>query len=252
MVFFSLRGLTMKTSLNSNIFAFVSALILALLWLPTQAEARPWSDKKLDKTILKIDHDLTRKKWASVISRSSKAIPQCIAKYSDQHKMCIVMLRNINHSYEETRRFNPNHEQIKSAYVLSSHVFGKTHSTTIKTRDYYYKYLIFTEDYRAAVPLVQEIIDIEEAGPNDDYRLMQRYNQLYALQGLVENWPAEEAALTVVLKLAKEVMGDDSEDVRAAAEALAHNYSIQNKFHEFFKLINAQNIEVPCFAKPKS
>ena len=47
-------------------------------------------------------------------------------------------------------------------------------------------------------------------------------------------------------------MGDDSEDVRAAAEALAHNYCIQNKFHEFFKLINAQNIEVPCFAKPKS
>lgn len=137
MVVFSLRGLTMKTSLHSNIFAFVSALILALLWLPTQAEAGPWSDKKLDKTILKIDHDLTRKKWASAISRSSKAIPQCIAKYSDQHKMCIVMLRNINHSYEETRRFNPNHEQIKSAYVLSSHVFGKIHSTTIKTRDYY-------------------------------------------------------------------------------------------------------------------
>ena len=102
------------------------------------------------------------------------------------------------------------------------------------------------------MPLVQEIIDIEEAGPNDDYRLMQRYNQLYALQGLVENWSAEEAALTVGLKLAKEVMGDDSEDVRAAAEALAHNYCIQNKFHKFFKLINAQNIEVPYFAKPKS
>jgi hypothetical protein len=81
---------------------------------------------------------------------------------------------------------------------------------------------------------------------------MQRYNQLYALQGLVENWPAEEAALTKVLSLAKEVMGEDSEDVRAAAEALAHNYCIQNKYHEFFMRINEQQLEVPCFAKPSS
>ena len=75
--------------------------------------------------------------------------------------------------------------------------------------------------------MVKEIIELEEAGPGDEYRLMQRYNQLYALEGLVENWPAEEAALTVVLRLATEVMGEDSEDVRAAAEALAHNYCIQ-------------------------
>jgi hypothetical protein len=54
------------------------------------------------------------------------------------------------------------------------------------------------------------------------------------------------------LSLAKEVMGEDSEDVRAAAEALAHNYCIQNKYHEFFMLINEQQLEVPCFAKPSS
>jgi hypothetical protein len=107
--------------------------------------------------------------------------------------------------------------------VLSAEVLGQTHYAIIATRDYYYKDLIFTENYAAAVPLVEEIIAIEEAGANDDYRLMQRYNQLYALQGLIENWPAEEAALTVVLRLATEVMGEDSKDVRAAAEALAHN-----------------------------
>jgi hypothetical protein len=56
----------------------------------------------------------------------------------------------------------------------------------------------------------------------------------------------------VVLKLAKEVMGEDSEDVRAAAEALAHNYCIQHKYHEFFELINEQKLQVPCFAEPKS
>ncbi|MDG1164462.1 MAG: hypothetical protein P8N61_03725 [Porticoccaceae bacterium] len=227
-------------------------LFFTALGLPTQAEARPWSEKKLNKTILKIGRHLTRKRWESVIKRSEKAIPQCIARYSNRHTMCIVMLRNINKSYEETRRFNPDHQQIKSADVLSAEVLGQTHSTTIATRDYYYKYLIFTENYAAAVPLVEEIIAIEDAGANDDYRLMQRYNQLYAPKGLIENWPAEAAALTVVLRLATEVMGEDSEDVRAAAEALAHNYCIQDKYYEFFELINKHNLRVPCFAKPNN
>ena len=43
----------------------------------------------------------------------------------------------------------------------------------------------------------------------------------------MENWTTEEAALTVVLRLVKEVVGEDSSDVRAAAETLAHNYCIQ-------------------------
>lgn len=44
----------------------------------------------------------------------------------------------------------------------------------------------------------------------------------------MENWTTEEAALTVVLRLVKEVVGEDSSDVRAAAKTLAHNYCIQN------------------------
>ena len=242
----------MKNQINSTFPALLAAFILIMLCLPAQAEANLWSERKLDKTILKIDRDLTRKRWDKVIKRSQKAIPQCIARHGETNPMCIVMLKNINSSYEETRRFNPDHSQIQSAYTLATQVLGKAHSTTVKTRDYYYKFLIFTEDYAGAIPLVKEIIALEEAGTGDEYRLMQRYNQLYALEGLVENWPAEEAALTVVLKLAREVMGEDSEDVRAAAEALAHNYCIQNKYHEFFELINKQNLQVPCFAKPKS
>jgi hypothetical protein len=241
----------MKNHVNFNFSTFLAVLMLAIICLPTQAGAATWSERKLDKAILKIDRDLTRKRWDKVITRSQKAIPQCIARHGDTNQMCIVMLRNINRSYEETRRFNPDHGQIESAYKLASQVFGKAHSTTVKTRDYYYKFLIFTEDYAAAIPLVKEIIELEEAGPGDEYRLMQRYNQPCALEGLVENWPDEEAALTVVLRLANEVMGEDREDVRAAAEALAHNYCIQKKYHAFFELINKQDIQVSCFADPR-
>ena len=242
----------MKLALYSKSLILITTALLIVLCLPSQAEARAWSERKLDKTILKIDSDLTRKRWASVVKRSEKAIPECIARHSDHHKMCIVMLRNINQSYEETRRFNPDNAQIKAAYTLSSEVFGKTHSTTIKARDYYYKYLIFTEDYAAVIPLVIEIIDLELAGAHDEYRLMQRYNQLYALEGLTENWPAEEAALTKVLKLSAEVLGKDSVEFKAAAEALAHNYCIQTKYHEFFELINQENLQVDCFGKSNS
>ena len=242
----------MKNRINFTFPALLTALVFIMLCLSTQAEARIWSEKKLDKAILKIDRELTRKRWDKVIGRSQKAIPQCIARHGETNQMCIIMLRNINRSYEETRRFNSNHSQIESAYTLATQVFGKAHSTTVKTRDYYYKFLIFTENYAPAIPLVKEIIALEEAGPGDEYRLMQRDNQLYALEGLVENWPEEENALTVVLHLAKEVMGEDSDDYRAAAEALAHNYCIQNKYHEFFELINKQNLQVPCFAKPNS
>lgn len=242
----------MKLALYSKSLILVTTALLIILCLPSQAEAKAWSERKLDKTILKIDRDLTRKRWQAVIKRSEKAIPQCIDRHSEHHKMCIVMLRNINQSYEETSRFNPDDTQIKAAYALSSEVFGKTHSTTIKARDYYYKYLIFTEDYAAAIPLVIEIINLELAGANDEYRLMQRYNQLYALEGLNENWPAEEAALTKVLQLSEEVLGKDSMEFKAAAEALAHNYCIQTKYHKFFELINQENLQVDCFGRSNS
>ena len=39
----------------------ISALVLMLICLSTQVEAATWSERKLDKSILKIDRDLTRK-----------------------------------------------------------------------------------------------------------------------------------------------------------------------------------------------
>lgn len=223
-------------------------LILLVMGLPAQSHAKSWSEARFDRAILKIHRDMDRKRWDAVIVRGQKTVAKCNSLHSEQSVVCITLLRNINQSYEKTRRFNPNPDQIEKAYRFASQALGKTHFTTRTARDYYYKYLIFTENYAAAIPLVLEIIELEELGANDDFQLTQRYNQLYALQGLVENWPAEEAALTVVLSLAKEVMGEDSEDVHAAAEALAYNYCIQKKYHQFFELINKHSLQVSCFA----
>ena len=121
---------------------------------------------------------------------------------------CIFILRNINQSYAKQHIFNPDSSQIERAYRLSTEVLGKTHFTTNSARDYYYKYLIFTENYAPAIPVVKEIIELEINSTNDAYQLKERYKQLYALEGLTENWPAEEAALHMVMKLARDVLGE--------------------------------------------
>jgi hypothetical protein len=246
-------GLFSKTSNSVSKFILSTTLIsLLALGLPTQSEARQWSERKFEKTVLSIDKDLNRKRWKSVVERSQKALPQCIALYSERNSSCIFILRNINHSYEKMHLFNPDGSQIEKAYRLSSEVLGKTHFTTNSTRDYYYKYLIFNELYAEAKPLLKELIEIEETTTNDGYQLMERYKQLYALEGLTENWPAEEAALTSVLRLSRAVLGEDSEDFKAAVEALAYNYCIQKKYYKYFELIQNHQQEISCFSEPNS
>lgn len=240
-----------ENSYKKIILLTVLFSVLAL-GFSTPSDARVWSERKFEKTILSIDKDLNRKRWKSVIKRSQKALPQCVALYSERAQTCIFILRNINQSYKEMHIFNPDSSQIENAYRLSTEVLGKTHSSTYSARDYYYKYLIFNEKYAPATPLLKEFIEIEKSTRNDAYQLMERYKQLYALEGLTENWPEEEAALTMVLKLAKDVLGEESEDFKAAVEALAFNYCIQKKYYEYFELIKAEQQEVSCFSEPNS
>lgn len=241
--------------INHSFFKSVSTtiiLVLLGLGLPVQAEVKQWSERKFDKTILSIEKDIRRKRWEKAIERSQKALPQCRALYSEQATSCILILKNINQSYEKIRAFNPDKTQIEGAYSLSSEVLGPTHSTTNSARDYYYKYLIFNESYAAAIPLLMEIISLEKCRTNDAYQLMERYKQLYALEGLTENWPAEEAALTRVMSLAQQVLGRDSDDFRAAVEELAYNYCTQKKYYEYFELIREQQQEIACFSAPNN
>ena len=249
-------SLLFNTDNPDNLFKkfILLAVLFSVLALgfSTPSDARVWSEKKFEKTILSIDKDLNRKRWKSVIKRSQKALPQCVALYSEQALTCIFILRNINLSYKNMHVFNPDNSQIENAYRLTTEVLGKTHSTTNSARDYYYKYLIFNESYAPAIPLLKEFIEIEKSTRNDAYQLMERYKQLYALEGLTENWPAVEAALTMVIKLARDVLGEDSEDFIAAVEALAYNYCTQKKYYEYFELIKAEQQEVSCFTEPNS
>ena len=87
-------------------FVLLTALLsLLAMGLSSPSEAKVWSERKFEKTILKIDKDLNRKRWKTVIKRSQKALPQCVALYSERALTCIFILRNINQSYEKMHVF---------------------------------------------------------------------------------------------------------------------------------------------------
>lgn len=231
----------------------MKAFISLILFLSIASQSWPlyagwfsWSEKKLAKEVLHIDRDLNKKRWQKVIDRAQKALPHCVEIHSERHQRCITMLRNINLGYEKTRRFNPDAKQIKTAYELAVTELGSRHITTQMARDYYYKYLLFIENYKKALPLVKEMIDAETAGANDQFEILERVTQLYALHGLLEQWPEEQAALERLLTMTADLVGDDSEDYTKTAEALAVNYCIQKKYFEFFELVNRLKLEASC------
>jgi len=225
---------------------FTAFLTLTSFSLSEPVDAETWSEKKLEKSVISIDRDLNQKRWKKVIKRSQQALPHCTAIHSERHERCIVLLRNINLGYEKTHRFNPEPKQIEQAYKLSIEVLGKNHLSARMSRRYLYKYFLFSERYAEAIPLVNEIIDVEAAGENDPFKILERINQLYALQGILEHWPEEEAALLRLHAMTLEFIGEESQDFKAAGVALAENYCVQKKYHEFFELVKKQNLEVPC------
>ncbi len=210
------------------------------------AHAKTWSEKKLAKMVLSIDRDLNRKRWQKVIDGAQVALPQCIKIHSEREQRCLILLRNINLSYEKTRRFNPNVRQIVNAYELMNEELGKSHFNTVMARDYYYKHLLFTESYEKAIPLAEEMIEVEQANENDPFKILERVNQLYALNGLLQKWPEEESYLLRLLEMTQQLIGEESEDYKIAASALAENYCIQKKYHEYFELVKKVKLEEKC------
>jgi hypothetical protein len=135
---------------------------------------------------------------------------------------------------------------MEQAYLLSVDELGLSHFSTNISRLYYYKYLIFKEEYIAAIPLAHEIIKVEKKIRNNQFEILDRVNQLYALYGLTEQWPEEEAALKQVVTLTEELIGKESEDYKAATLALSGNYCIQKKYHEYFELVNKNGLPADC------
>lgn len=212
------------------------------------AEARTWSAKKLDKAMVRIDRDFSKKRWDRVIKYSNKALPHCISRFSERDQRCIILLRNINQSYNETRRFNPDSKQIRQAYELAKPELGLTHRTTMISRDIYYRYLLYKEDYIKAIPLVQEMLMVEENGQQDQWEIYNRTEQLYALYGLTEQWQEEEAMLKNLLTMAETLIGKDSDSYREIVLALAENYCIQKKPDAILDLKRQTDLTVECFS----
>ena len=220
-------------------------IIAGVIW-PLQSEARTWSEKKFGKTFISIDRDLDRKRWHRVIKRGQKALPHCVALHSLSDTRCIILLRNINLSYSKIRRFNPNPEQIELAYTLAKAELGPSHMTTNISRDIYYNYALYKEDYAGAIPLALELLAVEETIRQDPWEILALVEQLYALYGLTEQWSKEEDQLKRLLSMTESLIGKDGEDYQAAALALAQNYCVQKKLEDFYILIKEHRLSIRC------
>jgi len=233
--------------LNAGNYIFITIFTAIIgLSVAAQAQGKTWSERKLSKTIVSIDKDLQRKRWEKVIKRSQEALGHCVLIHNQQHTRCITLLRNINSSYEKMRRFNPKPEQIKQAYVFAKNKLGEQHFSTAMSRNLYYKYLLFTEEYLLAIPLAHEIVTYEEKTNSDPIALLERQRQLYALYGLTEQFEYEERILAGLLSLTADLLGEGEEDYIEVALALAENYCVQKKYHEFFELVAAEKLDIKC------
>lgn len=240
------HGLNGKGASLNALISFTLLVALLGMLLPEPAHAKTWSAKKLQKSILSMDKELRRKRWENLIKRGQQALPHCIARYTERDQRCITILRNINMGFERTRRFNDDPSQIEKAYTLAKSELGPKHFTTVMSRELYYKYLLVEERYVDAVPVVLEIIEVEESIENDQFEILERVMQLYALYGLSEQFEQEEQALLRLLELTEKLIGKESEDYNAAALALAENYCVQKKYHEFFSLVKKEKLEFHC------
>ena len=94
--------------------------------------------------------------------------------------------------------------------------------------------LLFEEHYLAAIPVLLEIIDVEQQSHNDDLVILARVEQLYALYGLAEKYGLEEETLMQLLDINEKLFGKDDEFYWITALALAENYCTQKKYFERF------------------
>jgi hypothetical protein len=235
----------LKEELSLNTFVY-SIVLIALVSLPLRGMAEPTTEAQLDQSILSIDRDIRSKNWARVIKRGPEILAQCTSLATERDPRCIALLRNINYSYIRSGRINEIPGQIKKAYLLSASELGEKHSATVMSRDYYYKLLLFREKYKKAIPILNEIIKVEKARNNDEYEILERLTQLYALYGLTEQFTHEETTLVKLLALTGKLLGDSGEDYKKIAVALAENYCAQKKYYEFFKVAGENKLDIRC------
>ncbi len=210
------------------------------------ADETVWTEKKLGRVILKAERAAKRKIWSRAIRYGEQMLTGSEALDQKHDQRYINLLKNLNKYYDNSHRLAEVPERIKSAYLLSKQHLGLSHTTSLISRNLYYKLLIAEKKYHDAIPLVLENISVSEKSSTENFRILHYLEQLSTLYRLTRQYAKEEGILLRFLEMNKWLVGKDAEDNIKIILSLAQNYCRQNKFDQFKQLIISNNLKYYC------
>ncbi|PCI54624.1 MAG: hypothetical protein COB36_09715 [Alphaproteobacteria bacterium] len=210
------------------------------------AKETSWTEKKLGKIIIKADKAAGQKKWSRAIKYGEQMLRGSHALDQHSDARYINLLKNLNRYYDKSNRLKEISPRIEEAYLLSQKHLGAAHETTITSRLFYYKILISQKKYPAAITLVQQSIVILKKNREDKFKLLHYLKQLYSLYGRTELYAKEEETLLKLLKLNKQLLGEDLKENITIILSLARTYCLQKKNQDFDKLMEEYNLDYQC------
>ena len=210
------------------------------------ADETHWTEKQLGKVIIKADKAAGQKKWPRAIKYGEQMLRGSDALDQQSDARYINLLKNLNRYYDKSNRLKEIKPRIKKAYLLSQKHLGPAHETTKTSRLLYYKILISQKKYPAAITLVQQSILILKKNREDKFNLLHYLKQLYSLYGRTEQYAKEEATLLKLLKLNKQLLGEDLKENITIILSLARTYCLQKKNQEFDDLMRKYKLDYEC------
>ncbi|NIB43445.1 hypothetical protein HBA55_27800 [Pseudomaricurvus alkylphenolicus] len=222
-------------------------LVAMLIYgLSTSTMADNSQDKKLHRLSLKMEKAAQKGRWQRVISLGQSAQMTCEALRSKRDPGCISIRVRQAIAYYRSGNAAEHIADIAQTYHLSQSVLGIDHFSTERTRDIYHQMLMDGEQYEAVIPLVIEYIEVERSKNNDQFKILDRLIQLYALYHVTAQYDREESVLNQMLELSEKLLGaEDKYSIRIAIR-LAVKYCSEKRYHDFFDFAERRKLDLTC------
>jgi len=230
-------------ALRITIFIFV----LSLFFVPAGfADDIVWTERKLKKIVSKTATAAKKKKWEKAIRYGEQMFSGLQALTQPNDAKYITQLKNINIYYEKAGRLDEVAARVQTGYLLSKEHLGLGHTTSLVSRNLYYKLLISKAQFAKAIPLVHENLSVMPAGRDNSFRKLHYLEQLIHLYGLTRNYPEQERVLTDFIQFRKRLLEKSDKGHRDTLLLLAQNYCLQGKMAQFSVLTAENGMKYYC------
>jgi len=205
-----------------------------------------WTEDKIGEVALKADQAATRKKWPRAIKYGEQMLEGSIIVYGQDAPETFSRLKTLNRYYDKAGRLTEIGERVKRTYLFTKDFFQPKQNMSVVSRLLYYKLLIAQKDYKSAIPVVLENIAILTSSRDDQFKHLHYLWQLHGLYGLTAQLLEREKVLLHLLKLNKELVGENPQDNMKIILNLAKTYCLQKNLGKFKKLSQTYGLKLTC------